>query len=394
MGAVVSRAALPPTTKEPTKHDLPPSSIIPQASEQDSASLSAVECRETDREVRSPSPVEMVLGTGADPTLLQIILQYLLPEKALHVASVSHLFAVAATSDDVWLVFCERLWEDKVHVPARFKDRLLMSRLEAYRGSLCDAQRAIITEEELCAFTWSYRMKGHAGGAWISDDPWWRGESEIDWRRFHVGGAVTGRKNGDDVDGRWHFVPETCGLQGPLGSFVRLSRSGRSYPTHRVTRWPPNWGWVLNQCWSFATSFPMPPLGEAAELEDGGVLCQSVHVQDSGDEVWLYQHGMPLPYDEDLLRSGSEWRDLSYQDQVLELERWLQQLQAQELQEQEQHQQSGDEEEEGEEGWTERMEAEEEGGGELDENGYPWGSDGWGEGATSWYSSRVLDGAL
>ena len=112
MGAVVSRAALPPTTKEPTKHDLPPSSIIPQASEQDSASLSAVECRETDREVRSPSPVEMVLGTGADPTLLQIILQYLPPEKALHVASVSHLFAVAAASDDVWLVFCERLWEE------------------------------------------------------------------------------------------------------------------------------------------------------------------------------------------------------------------------------------------------------------------------------------------
>lgn len=139
-------------------------------------------------------------------------------------------------------------------------------------------------------------------------------------RKFHADGSMTGRRNGKPIAGRWHFVPETCGRQGPVGSFVRLSRDDRSYPTHVVTRWPSNWGFILNQCWSLATSFPMPRRGDVPELDDESDLCTQVHVHNCMDEVWLYQHGLPLPFDEDLMEVDG-WRGLSYEEQMTQLVR-------------------------------------------------------------------------
>ena len=268
-----------------------------------------------------PSPVDSVLGSGADASLLEHMLTMLPPESVLELAPVSRIFAAASVSDAVWNVFCLRLWADKVYVPSRFRERGTMSRVAAYHGSLRDAQRTAITEEELCSFVWSHRMKGHAGGSWISDDPWHRGEDDIDVRRFHADGTTSGTRNAVAVQGRWHFVPESSGTVGPPGSFVRTRRGERSFPTHFVARWPPNWGFVLNQCWSIATSFPMPPKGEEPALEDGEALCRSVSVERCYAEAWLYQHGHALPFDEELMVPGSGWVELGYDQQLGELTR-------------------------------------------------------------------------
>ena len=312
----------------------------------ETASQAAV-CSENTALSPLPSPVEMVIGGAADSALLEHILLRLPPEDVLPVSSVSRLFATATSSDGVWRPLCDQLWADKVYVPAEFRECSAMTRREAYMQSLADSRRTAITAEELCSFSWSYRMKGYAGGTWISSDPWHRGEEQIDSRCFHADGTNTGSKDGAPIEkARWHFVPETCGRQGPLGSFVRMSRDGRSYPTHVVTRWPANWGWVLNQCWSIATSFPMPPRGEAPELEDGSELCRAVDVHNTADEAWLYQQGLPLPFDEALMAVGDRWRGLSYEEQMQALLQLLDDLQAEQRQHEEGEEDAEDVEEE------------------------------------------------
>ena len=103
---------------------------------------------------------------------------------------------------------------------------------------------------------------------------------------------------------RWRFVSRACGQPPPApgsyepgqrGAFIRSSRSDREFPTSFVQRYPRNWGWVLNQCWGFSLSFPMPPKGEEPELEDDGDLVQSVTVETQSTEAGHFNAGLPMP---------------------------------------------------------------------------------------------------
>mmetsp|Transcript_11550 Transcript_11550/g.17328 ORF Transcript_11550/g.17328 Transcript_11550/m.17328 type:complete len:239 (-) Transcript_11550:50-766(-) len=187
-----------------------------------------------------------------------------------------------------------------------------MSRLAAYWGSLADSQRSAISVEELCSFEWSSRMKGWAGPAWTISDPWWQG-SQAATRRYYADGTTSGARGA----GRWRFVPKAEGRTGPEGSFVRHSRSHRDFPTHFVSRWN-NWGWILQNCWGFSASFPLPLKGEDSALEDDGDLCQSVTVETCGMEASRFNLGLPLPY-EDRSESGSSPEDSDEEDGLVQV---------------------------------------------------------------------------
>lgn len=182
------------------------------------------------------SAVAGVLGADADTTLLEYILSWLSPADTLRCSATSSLFATVAVSDGVWGTYCATLWEGK-HVSPHFRDRGRMPRVHAYRDSLRDSMRTAITVDELCEFTWYHRMKRCAGPSWTDDDPWWNEDlwpfsdqqSAVDVRHYHQGGTTSGTRNGQPVEGRWRFVPDACGRTGPLGSFVRMSRGGRSF---------------------------------------------------------------------------------------------------------------------------------------------------------------------
>jgi len=215
--------------------------------------------------------------------------------------AVSRLWASAARSDFVWGELCQRLWADKVYVPAHLLDSApkRLRRLDAYRESLRDASRTALTAEELCQFEWASRMKGWAGSDWTKDDPWWTGTGPASARRYHEDGTTSGKSTGS-----WRFVPACCGRTGPLGSFVRHSRGSRSFPTHVVSRYAKNWGWILQNCWGFSTSFPLPPRGQDPDLEDSGELCQSVTVESCSEEATRFNMGLPLPYDDGAEEEG------------------------------------------------------------------------------------------
>ena len=191
----------------------------------------------------------VVRGEG-DVALLEHTLSFLDPaDIALSALRVSHFWHDAALSDAIWAEQCDRLWRDKVFVPAKFRREAPepLRRIEAYWRSLEDSRRTHLTEEELCALRWHSRMKGWAGSSWTEIDPWWQGQPAA-VRSFAPDGTTDSEKG----SGRWKFVPDSCGKSGPLGSFVRLSRGGRSFPTHFVSRYAPNWGWVLQNCCALA----------------------------------------------------------------------------------------------------------------------------------------------
>eukprot|EP00316_Scyphosphaera_apsteinii_P024058 CAMPEP_0119312252 /NCGR_PEP_ID=MMETSP1333-20130426/25629_1 /TAXON_ID=418940 /ORGANISM="Scyphosphaera apsteinii, Strain RCC1455" /LENGTH=323 /DNA_ID=CAMNT_0007316845 /DNA_START=66 /DNA_END=1037 /DNA_ORIENTATION=- len=236
-----------------------------------------------------------VLHDSADGTLLEYTLSFLDAEDIIVSAlRVSHCWCRASLSDAVWSVLCERLWSDKVFVAACYRNPEPTSRrIDIYWGSIADASRTYITPEELCALTWHSRMKGWAGESWTERDPWWLGQPAA-VRRF----APDGTTSSDKSSGTWRFVPDSCGMTGPTGTFVRMSRGQRSFPTHFVSRWSVNWGWILQNCWGFSASFPLPPLGSEPELEDDGTICQSVTVETCEDEARRFNLGLPLPHDD------------------------------------------------------------------------------------------------
>jgi len=233
----------------------------------------------------SPAPLEYALGLLAAPDVLPAI-------------PCSRFWATTASSDVVWRGKCQELWAGKVYIPERFQASgdSQLSRLAAYWGSLNDAKRSAITVEELCSFEWSTRMKGWAGPDWTTSDPWWQ-DLPASTRRYSSDGFVSSTRGGTGASSsRWRFVPEACGCKGPTGSFLR-HHAGRDYPTHFVSRWPRNWGWIVQNCWGFSASFPLPTRGVEPELEDDGALCQSVSVDTCRDEAMRFNMGLPLPYE-------------------------------------------------------------------------------------------------
>lgn len=229
----------------------------------------------------------------AGPVPIELVLSFVDGRDILSAIPASRSFSHGARSDMVWQLQCEMLWQDKVFVPERFRTQG-MSRLAAYWGSISDASRTALTREELCSCVWHTRMKGWSGPDWTAGDPWWNG-GKAGQRHFHLDGTTSSADRGS---GQWRFVPDSCGRRGAEGSFVRLSRGGRDFPTHFVSRWSKNWGWILQNCWGFSASFPLPPKGAEPELEDDGEICQLVTVDVCRDEAMRFNMGLPLPHED------------------------------------------------------------------------------------------------
>lgn len=241
------------------------------------------------------------VGGCAAPSSLEHILHFVPPEDLVSALAVDHFWSGVAISDAVWSCHCNMLWADKMYVPGCYSETgksHSMSRISAYWHSIADSKRSAITQEELCSFEWSSRMKGWAGTGWTISDPWWQpasprsGPKPASVRRYHVDGTTTS----DRGSGTWRFVLDSCGKTGPEGCFVRLARDGQEFPTHFASRWAPNWGWILQNCWGFSASFPLPPRGKELALEDDGELCQSINVEACRQEAEAFNLGIPLPH--------------------------------------------------------------------------------------------------
>mmetsp|Transcript_35077 Transcript_35077/g.74613 ORF Transcript_35077/g.74613 Transcript_35077/m.74613 type:complete len:371 (+) Transcript_35077:203-1315(+) len=223
-------------------------------------------------------------------THLEDIFSFLTGSEAIEGRKVSTFWRSVATSAPVWKTKCFQLWADKVYVPKKFTEES-MPWLDAYWESLKDSKRICLTTEELCSFEWSSRMKGCAGPSWQASDPWWKGQ-KASVRKYSPDGTT---HQADRGPGAWRFIRQTIGHDGPVGSLVRHSRAGHDFPTHFASRWSKNWGWILQNCWGFSASFPLPVKGLEPDLEDDGEVCQRVTVNTCQEEAMLFNMGVILP---------------------------------------------------------------------------------------------------
>ncbi len=222
--------------------------------------------------------------------ILEAVAPFLDVASIMRAIPTSSTWRLALTSEEVWADHCSLLWRDKVHVPERYRDYHEMSRMHAYFGSLKDGQRTEITADELCAYEWSTRMKSSAGEEWTGRDPWWQSKP-AGTRAYRADGTFASTKG----DGSWRFPR---GLQ--QSAVIRHMRDGIEFPTHFVIRHP-NWGWLVQNCWSISSSFPLPLRGQCSALEDEGIYCTAVTVENCHSEAMLYNAGLPLPALEQVL---------------------------------------------------------------------------------------------
>jgi len=233
----------------------------------------------------------------AGPVLLPVTLENVFSlaaaESVVCSMAVSRNWMESARSEHVWKQHCTTMWADKVYVPKKFRDAdgVLTSYLTSYWESLKDSKRCHIKAEELCTLEWWCRMKSSAGPEWTQRCPWWQ-QGEAQKRRYHMDGTCSSVRG----EGTWRFIPECCGRKGPKGSFVRMSLNFREFPTHVVSRYEKNWGFIIQNCWGFSASFPLPPQGFEPELEDAGEICQSVSISNCQKEAQDYNIGKALPY--------------------------------------------------------------------------------------------------
>jgi len=200
------------------------------------------------------------------------ILSLLQPAHLHHTSLVSALWSERSGSNVVWDRLCNDLWDEKFYVPATFIE--MKSRGEpklAYEKSLRDYNRQFVTVDELCSFTWCFRFKEAAGEHWIENDPWWQGKTPH--RMVFLPEGKTRYLENKDYDSRvsraerrWKFVAHAAGRDGPEGSFIQVN----NYPPYIVSRYK-NGGFIMQSCWVVYTSFPLPPMGAALDLEDSAL---------------------------------------------------------------------------------------------------------------------------
>ncbi|KAJ1630660.1 hypothetical protein T492DRAFT_1001525 [Pavlovales sp. CCMP2436] len=75
---------------------------------------------------------------------------------------------------------------------------------------------------------------------------------------------------------------------------LRLSLGAREFPTMVLSR-ASNWGFVMQNCWGVATSFPLPKIGTYPELEDESEVIAAVSVETQRLEAAAFNAGLPLP---------------------------------------------------------------------------------------------------
>jgi len=178
------------------------------------------------------------------------------------------------------------------------------------RGALLfargDRARTALTADELCTLPWSFRFKADAGLAWRRRDAWWCGRPPASVHFKRDGTLVRNYGDGSDAEDwqgvtlRWRFARYGAGVytfQAPArhGQLVRLQVDDRSVPTYHVSRHPDNWGWVMQSCWGFYTSWPMPPRGADTSLEDDA---QMINVAVQHHEAHAFNAGLPLDEDD------------------------------------------------------------------------------------------------
>ncbi len=76
------------------------------------------------------------------------------------------------------------------------------------------------------------------------------------------------------------------------GNAIQLTVNNVKVPTYFLFRSPiNNGGWILESCWGLYTSFPMPLINEAPELEDDNLL---ITVDDQENEIDYYNQQIIL----------------------------------------------------------------------------------------------------
>lgn len=233
------------------------------------------------------------------------VITFLSPGELVKCTLVSSLWNEVANSSYVWDIMCDRLWFDKVYVPAEFKQaKKDGASKSAYWNSIKDAKRLNIRPEELSEFVWNFRFKESAGEHWLAHDPWWRDNRPArvqflaDGRTVSLDGwpsSVEDSSSGKTMERKWRFIQTAAGRRGPLGSFLQIN----NFPPLIVSRYK-NWGFLLQSCWVFYTSFPMPPQGACLELEDAALdittetMKQEAMRYNIGVEFNLQDHGQIL----------------------------------------------------------------------------------------------------
>lgn len=86
-----------------------------------------------------------------------------------------------------------------------------------------------------------------------------------------------------------------CAADHAGSCLLRVRLGGREFPTMVVSR-APNWGFVMQNCWGFATSFPLPRRGECLDLEDDSALARRVSIGTQGLEAGAFNAGVSIPY--------------------------------------------------------------------------------------------------
>lgn len=191
-----------------------------------------------------------------------------------------------------WRSLQSKLLIGKVHFHFQSNDQPSWKR--AYGQSLAHGSRKFILLSEMLDGEWWFRFKESAGDEWVSQCRWHNGfsasqlefkengvlhrkgkdlasEYAISWklvwtlnrrdRRATLSSYLRRFKN--KVDGS-----DVEALAQSSGNAIRLHINGCPAPLCCVRRSPTgNWGFVLESCWTFYTSFEMPLRGQSEELE-------------------------------------------------------------------------------------------------------------------------------
>lgn len=204
---------------------------------------------------------------------LYLIFQLLEYQDLCQCAQVCKRWKTLADVNVLWDRLCAELWEDKVFIPKKSKELRNKSQAKkAFQLSIEDSTRCSIEPQELCVeiSQWWFRFKESAGEVWLNFDPWWAHKPATQVR-FGLDGNVEWVRPGRDIRQllrgshssslhQWSYVDDDH-------STIRVN----SYPTYKVSRYAKNWGYVMESCWVFFTSFPMPLRGEDKDLEDSAL---------------------------------------------------------------------------------------------------------------------------
>jgi hypothetical protein len=171
----------------------------------------------------------------------------------------------ASDSEALWKAQLRGLLRGRTFVPERVRELERGGRFRrAVSVALVDARRNCISAEELSRLTWHARLKAGAAfkrlAGYVSRAP-----TQL---RYGSGGTITRIPKGAGRTyaslGTWAFAG-ACKDAGPCGRFLRVTQevelegagtAVREMPTMVMCRDSATWGWIMESCYTIATSFP------------------------------------------------------------------------------------------------------------------------------------------